>query len=36
MDNIFTVFNTFIAGAIAILIIILKFYLNNKKYSIHI
>tara|TARA_R100000951_G_scaffold114358_2_gene118463 strand:+ start:59 stop:652 length:594 start_codon:yes stop_codon:yes gene_type:complete len=31
MDNIFTVFNTFIAGAIAILIIILKFYLNNKK-----
>ncbi len=32
MDNIFTVFNTFIAGAIAILIILLKFYLNNKKH----
>jgi len=31
MDNIFTVFNTFIAGAIAVLIILLKFYLNNKR-----
>lgn len=31
MDNIFTVFNTFIAGAIAVIIILLKFYLNNRR-----
>jgi len=31
MDNIFTVFNTIFAGVIAVSIIILKYYLNNKR-----
>ena len=31
MDNIFTIFNTVIAGAIAISIVFLKYYLTNKR-----
>jgi len=33
MDNIFTVFNTIIAGAVSISIIVLKYYLNKKCYD---